>query len=294
MTATGTERVDAAKGALRALERALADTRQRLDERATRALEAPPDPLAAFDFLSLRSPGRDGESVVLFAHGGPLAWSGEMRIDPDTLGNGVSVSFGPFYSTLNVVRSRGARRTVASAVLYAAPPANRLTESVDARLASNEGVASYEFSPATDPRGGPVVLASNGSPVLRALPRLATAGEIRFRRASMLRARGTVALVILVLAFLAYAWRARRGLVERLSAVAVGLVITALVPWNSFSNTSRLFDPAYYFSRLAGPLTANAGALCISSVLLLMAVYAVIRALPDARWPRPYAALAAL
>src|SRR5207253_2647924 len=69
---------------------------------------------------------------------------------------------------------------------------------------------------------------------------------------------------------------------------------TALVPWSSFSNASRVFDPAYYFSRLAGPLTANAGALCISSALLLMAVYAVFRAHPEVRWPRSYAALGAL
>jgi 4-amino-4-deoxy-L-arabinose transferase-like glycosyltransferase len=71
----------------------------------------------------------------------------------------------------------------------------------------------------------------------------------------MLRARGTVALVIFVLAFLAYAWRDRRSLSERIFAIVVALVVTALVPWNSFSNTSRVFDPAYYFSKLAGPLT---------------------------------------
>jgi signal transduction histidine kinase len=110
----------------------------------------------------------------------------------------------------------------------------------------------------------------------------------------MLRARGTVALVIFALAFLVYAWRDRRALASRLFAVAVALGITALVPWNSFSNTSRLFDPAYYFSKLGGPLTASAGALWISSALVLMAVYAVIRARPGARWPRTYAMLGAL
>jgi signal transduction histidine kinase len=110
----------------------------------------------------------------------------------------------------------------------------------------------------------------------------------------MLRARGTVGLVILVLAFLAYAWRDRRSLSERLFAIVVALGIAAIVPWNSFSNTSRLFDPAYYFSKLAGPLTANAAALWISSALILMAVYAVIRAHPGVRWPRIYAAIGVL
>jgi two-component system, NtrC family, nitrogen regulation sensor histidine kinase NtrY len=294
VSSNGTERVDAEEGALRALASELATTRQRLERRATSALDAPGDPERAFGYLSARSPERGYESVVLFDRDHPLAWSGEMRINPDTLTSPVGVEFGPFYTTLNVVKVRGSRRTVTSAVLQAAPPANRLTESVDARLAPAQGVASYELSGPGNARGGPIVLSDNGNPILRALPRLATPDEIGFRRASMLRARGTVALVILVLAFLVYAWRERRALAERLFAIAVALAITALIPWNSFSNASRAFDPAYYFSKLAGPLTANAGALCISSALILLAVYAVIRARPEARWTRLYAALGAV
>jgi signal transduction histidine kinase len=279
---------------VRALERTIAETRQRLDERATTALDAPTDQDGAFAFLSTRSPQRDGESVVLYDHDSPFAWSGKLRIDPDTLRAPVSVTFSPFYTTLNAVAARGDRRAVASAILHAAAPANRLTESIDELLAPAQGVASYEFSPPSEQRGGPVVLAANGKPILRALPRLATPGEVSFRRASMLRARGTIVLVILSLAFLVFAWRERRSLWERMFAIAVALAITALIPWNSFSNTSRLFDPVYYFSKLGGPLTANAAALCISSALILLAVYAVIRAQPEARWPRPYAAIGAL
>jgi two-component system nitrogen regulation sensor histidine kinase NtrY len=290
----GSERIAAAEGAVRALERALTETRERLDERAIRALDAPNDPEGAFAFLSARTPQRDGESVVLFEHDRPFAWSGEMRVDPDTIRSPVSVTFSTFYTSLNVTSTRGNRRAVASAVLHAAPPADGLTESVADRLAPTQGVASYEFSPGVNTRGGPVVLSADGGPILRTLPRLAAADEVSFRRASMLRARGAVALVILALVFLFYAWRERRTLAERLFAVAVALGITALVPWNSFSNTSRLFDPAYYFSKLGGPLTANAGALCISSALILMAVYAVSRAHPMVRWPRPYAAIGAL
>jgi hypothetical protein len=290
----GSERVGAAEGALRALARTLADTRQRLDERATTALDAPADREGAFAFLSRRSPERDEESIVLFEHDRPFAWSGEGRTGPDTLESPLSATFTPFYTTLNVVKKRGTRRAVASAILDAAPPANRLTESVNARVAPRQGVASYVLSPPDSVRGGPVVLSLAGRPILRALPRLATADEINFRRASMLRARGAVALVILVLAFLAYAWRDRRALAERLFAIAVALAIAALIPWNSFSNTSRIFDPAYYFAKLAGPLTANAGALWISCALILLAVYAVIRARRGSRWRRPYAALGAV
>jgi signal transduction histidine kinase len=285
---------NASEGAIRALQRELATTRDRLDERATTALEAPDTPEAAFEFLDTRSPHREGESVVLLDGSRPVAWSGEMRVDPDSAVAPMSVSFSPFYVSLQVARSRGARRAIASAVLDAAPPADRLTESVNSRLSATQAVTSYEFAPGDSASGGDVVLALNGKPILRATPQLAAAGEVRFRQASMLRARGAVALVILVLVFLGYAWRDRHALTERLLALGFALVLAALVPWNSFSNTSRAFDPAYYFSRLAGPLTANAGALCISACLILMAVFAVIRARPDARWPRPAAAVSAL
>jgi two-component system nitrogen regulation sensor histidine kinase NtrY len=288
------ERIGAAEAAVRALARAVSEAIEGLDARATSALDAPADAEEAFAFLATRAPQKDGKSVVLFDHNRPLAWSGEMRIDPDTLTSPISVTFSPFYTTLNVAKIRGNRRAVASAVLHAAPPADRLTQSVGSRLAPEQGVASYEFVPLTDPRGGPIVLSYKGAPVVRVVPQLATSEEVRFRRAATRRARGTVALVIFVLAFLVYAWRDRRALADRLFATAVALGIAALVPWNSFSNTSRLFDPAYYFSRLGGPLTANAGALLISSALVLMAVYAVIRARPDARWPRVYSALGAL
>jgi two-component system nitrogen regulation sensor histidine kinase NtrY len=288
------EQAGAAKAAVGALERAVSDAIQRLDEQATSALGAPADVEGAFAYLAARAPRKEGESVVLFEHNRPLAWSGETRTDPDTLTAPISVTFSPFYITLNVVRARGDRRAVASVVLHAAPPADRLTQALDVQVAGSQGVASYEFSPARDARSGQIMIAYKGGPLVRVLPRLATSEEVRFRRAATLRARGTVALIILSLAFLVYAWRDRRAVRERLFAVAVAFAIAALVPWNSFSNTSRLFDPGYYFSRLGGPLTANAGALCISTALVLMAVYAVIRGLPDARWRRLYAGIGAL
>ena len=290
----GSERVDAGEGATRALERALADARERLEERATSALDAPSDAPGAFAFLATRAPSRQDESVVLLDGTRRLAWSGEMRIDPDSLGAPLSVSFTPFYTTLNVVKQRGGRRAVASAILRAEPPADRLTPSLAARLATSQAVTSYRFSPPDSARDGPVVLFADGKPLLRALPQLATPGEIQFRRAAMLRARGAIVLAILIVAFLVVAWRGRHSLGERLSAVAVVLVVTALVPWSSFSNASRVFDPAYYFSRLGGPLTANAGALCISTSLILMAVFAMIRAQPEAKWHRTIAGVAVI
>ncbi len=285
------DRTGAAEGALRALERALAEAMERLDARATAALDAPPDPNEAFGFLGSRSPEREGESVVLYERERPLAWSGTVRVDTDSIRRPVSVGFSEFYSTLNVVRTRGDRRAVASAVLDAAAPADKLTPSLAKRIASSGEVDSYVLAPGNEAGGGEVVLSSEGTPLLRATARLAPAEEARFRQTSTWRGRVTILLVIGVLVLLAYVWKDRRALPERLFAIGVALAVTALVPWNAFSNTSRLFDPAYYFSRLAGPLTANAAALLISTTLVLMAVYAVLRAWRRARLPRAYGAV---
>ena len=274
-----------------ALERALAEAMERLDARATAALDAPPDPNEAFGFLGSRSPQREGESVVLYERERPLAWSGTVRVDTDSIRRPVSVGFSEFYSTLNVVRTRGDRRAVASAVLDAAAPADKLTPSLAKRVASSGEVDSYVLAPGNEAGGGEVVLSSEGTPLLRATARLAPAEEARFRQTSTWRGRVTILLVIGVLVLLAYVWKDRRALPERLFAIGVALAVTALVPWNAFSNTSRLFDPAYYFSRLAGPLTANAAALLISTTLVLMAVYAVLRAWRRARLPRAYGAV---
>jgi len=286
----GSETLSAAEGAIRALERALDETRSRLAAQASASLDAPTDAQSAFDYLAKRSTVREGEAIVLYRGDQPLAWIGMMRIDPDSIRAPVSVTFTPFYTTLNVVATRGNRRAVATAVLEAFPPADRFTQTLENLLATQQGVTGYDFSPPTNLRGGPIVLTAENRPVVRAIPRLATPEEMRFRRASSFRARGTIALVVLSLVFLFFTWRgSRRQLAPRLFAVAIALVVTALIPWSSFSNTSRLFDPAFYFAKLAGPLTANAAALSISSALILLAVFAAIRAFPHPQWRRRYA-----
>ncbi len=288
------DRSRAADGAIRALERELAEAVERLDTRAIAALDAPRDPTEAFDFLAFRAPQRDGESIVLYDGEHALAWSGAVRVDPDSLRERASVTFSEFYSTLNVARARGARRAVASAVLSAVPPADRLTPSLASRVALSGEVESYALSAGGDASGGPVVLSSNGIPLLRATARLAPGEEVRFRRMATWRGRATSLMVVGMLVLLAFVWKDRRALPERLFAVGVTLTVTALVPWNAFSNTSRLFDPAFYFSRIGGPLTATPAALLISSTLVLMAVYAILRAWRRAQWPRALGAVGAV
>src|SRR6185503_10030954 len=69
------ERAGAAEGAVRALERAVSDEIQRLEEQATTALDAPADVEGAFGYVAARAPRKNGESVVLIDHDRPFAWS---------------------------------------------------------------------------------------------------------------------------------------------------------------------------------------------------------------------------
>ena len=62
--------------------------------------------------------------------------------------------------------------------------------------------------------------------------------------------------------FIIGVWRGTRSLAQRVGgAGASGFACTALVPLNQYSNLTRLFDPAVYFTPKGGPLTGNAGAL---------------------------------
>ncbi len=72
-------------------------------------------------------------------------------------------------------------------------------------------------------------------------------------------------------------WRSTRRLTHRVASLATGLACTALVPLAQYSNLTRLFDPAVYFTPRGGPLTGNAGALFTTSVLVLLGVLAVFR-----------------
>jgi hypothetical protein len=56
------------------------------------------------------------------------------------------------------------------------------------------------------------------------------------------------------------------------------MAAVAVVPWNNFSNFSRAFDPAFFYSALGGPLTRSSGPFAMTSAILVLAVIALIRA----------------
>lgn len=271
------------------LTRDAAAIRARLEEAATAALAAPREPAAAFAALAeLR--GDDPEwGVILYDSAAPVAWSGRLRVPVDTVSAPVSVLWTPFYIALAVTRTSDSRRAVASAVLQALPPADRLATGVAGRVAQKHPIGGFALSPGLGP-GVPLLPAADGTPLLSADPLPLSAQEIRLAGAARWRARVVLAFGVALVVFVVLAARTR-GAAERVIAFGVVIGSLGLIPFNAFSRHSRLFDPSYYFTPAGGPWTANGGVFLLSSIVLALGVIAFIRGRPRVRTRFPAVAV---
>ena len=121
-----------AEGA-RALTKAVTEEHRRLANLAASALRAPREVEAAFEFLKNTSPASES-GVIVFENSQPFAWTGQFRNTPLFTGEGTSVLFTPFYVTLQVAVAAGSRSAIASTLLHAEPPADRVATGLDERL----------------------------------------------------------------------------------------------------------------------------------------------------------------
>ena len=140
-------------GGARLLQQELARTGASLQASAARALDAPASAAGAFRVLQPLAGARAERGVVLYDAGRPLAWSGVVRVPPDTLAPPLSATLTPFYVVLQASATRGARRAVASAIVHAEPPADRLTIPLDRRIATRTRLAGFEFAAPGDSLG---------------------------------------------------------------------------------------------------------------------------------------------
>jgi two-component system nitrogen regulation sensor histidine kinase NtrY len=278
--------------AISAMAAAIRQTHGRLAQIAASALDAPAAPGAAFTHLS-KIPDSPDHGVILLEQGTPLAWAGQLRSPPNPASIGTTVQFDDFYVTLQVAAVKGSRRAIASSVIHADAPADGFAVALDGRIDERSLVESFRFSLAGDSAGGVVVYGSNGAPLLRIDATPLPAGQVRFASAARTRGRGVGLLLLLVFFLGAVAWSDRRRLGHRYFSLAAVATAIALIPWNAFSNFSRAFDPAYFYSRILGPFTASAGAYLFLSALLVLVVIATIRA-RRVRLPRPLAAAGAI
>lgn len=279
------------------LARVLRTAARSLRTRAERALDAPAGTTAAFRHLG--SLVRDGgeQGVVLYRGGVAEAWAGRVRVRPDTTpGRAFAAPANSFYVTLQAAATRGDRRAVATAVVHAEPPADRIADPLDRSIAVRAGVSGFDFAPATEvatDSAGQVRFAPAGEALFVATPRALRQGEARLRAVERGRTRGAPLLALAIVFFVAALWRRPAPLAQRLGALAVPLAAIGLVPLNAFSNASRLVDPSFYFAPFGGPFTGSAAALGLTSAVALLGLLAVLRSrLPlRSRWPAVVAVL---
>ncbi|MFL5581758.1 MAG: ATP-binding protein [Gemmatimonadaceae bacterium] len=265
----------------RAMGAELARTASELRFAAQRAVAAPTDPRAAAAQLAALVGSGEERGVVLYERNAPLAWSGVVRVATDTVRAPLTVIFTPFYLVVAAAAEQGTRRAVATALVHADPPADRLARGLDVRVAQRTGLRGFEFAPA--PPGGVGVppgwlaFAPAGTPLFGVRPMAPVQGEVRLRTVDRARVRGALLLALALVLFLAAAWRRPATLAGRLAALLAPLGAVAIVPLNAYSNASRLFDPSFYYATLGGPFTASVGALGLTSALFLLGLLAVLR-----------------
>ena len=278
----GAERLDVA---LEGIEAALS-------ERARTALDAPSDTVQAFAHLE-RLISEDGpHAIVVYDGGRPLAWAGRGRVRTDSVAGSAGVIFTPFYVTLYAAAERGQRRSVASTLVHAEAPADRLAHAVDEPLAARSGLHGFQFVLPTVRELSESVpyVGRGGDTLFRARALVPAQGEAALLALDRARERGTLLLALAVILFLAASWTRLRTLTWRLVTLAVALACLALVPLGTFSSDTPLFDPAVYSAELGGPFTASVGALALSSAMLLLALLSVLRERVRTSW-RPAAML---
>ena len=262
--------------ALSALQRKVTEATAILELVSAQALDAPADADAAFASLRGLPPGPEF-GVVLYENGAPVAWGGQIKTDPSSAAEGTSVQLTPFYAALDLARRRGPRTAVATVLLHAEAPADRLSAVLFPR-APERGIAeSFTFSPLADTAGGEVIR-SGGRRLFRVDATPLQADVMRFARTARLRGHGILALSGGLILFVLVAWSDRRNIARKAFAILIAAISIAIVPWSNFSNTARVFDPAYFYWRPGAPFTANAGVFLLSGTLLVLGAFALIRA----------------
>ncbi|HEY7568802.1 MAG TPA: ATP-binding protein [Gemmatimonadaceae bacterium] len=234
-------------------------------------------PFSELEQLLRDGAGEAERGMVLYRVGRPWAWAGTVRQPLDSLTQPLGVAASPFYLSIYARADSGNMHAVALQLLHAEPPGDALTRPAEASLASREAFARLEYaSQALDSTWHTVSFEGRPLFAVRAVP--LAADEFRQRRIERARARVAMLLGFGVLLLLGVAWRKPSSLTRRLIAVGISLAVVAIFPLNTLSNRTAVFDPTYFFVPGGGPFTASVGALAISSALVLLVLFPLLRA----------------
>jgi hypothetical protein len=276
--------------ALSALDARVDAVAAELHSAAEQAVRAPADTAGAFAALAAMADATPGLGLVVYADGRPFAWAGRIQVPTDSLSDSLGVARHGLYTGLFAARSERARRAVAIWLLDAAPPADRLADALAAEVARRVGVPRFDFAERANGTHAAEwqAVTADGQVLTWARAAVFTRDAVRLETQQRARLLAAVVLALGLAGFVIGAWRLARRFRWRMVTVGVALACTALVPLNAFSNLSRLFDGGLYYTPIGGALTANAGALLVTGVLVLFALLAAVRRLarnrPRAWW----------
>ncbi len=229
---------------------------------------------------------RGAESgTVLYDSGQLVSRIGQARV-PLALGqSGDAFVQSIFYSALVGRAAQGERVAVATVLLTAAPPADRFARALVRGAVSPEIAASIRLDRPTqsfraspsDPTLKEVVAGDDETALIVVGASAQSIEEARLTGIQQARVRTSIPLSIAAMLVLLVAWRRPARLRERLLTVAGLLVALGIAPIGRLSNVSPLFNAANYFTPVGGPLTANIAALALTALLLLLALFRVLR-----------------
>lgn len=263
-----------------ALAREVEGELETLAEIAAAALDVPPVPDAAFARLATLVPAGGGRAVLVARGPRPYAWSGRLLVALDSLPATTGVVATNFYLVAYAVAKRGADVAVATSVVHAEPPADRLTPSIAARVAEDHEVQGFGYAEPGAARevSGAVSIRVAGTPVLAARAMVPSLDALRARAWERALPRAAAALGVMVLLLLAVAWRRETGLRARFFALTVALLIPVILPFSRLSNVGTIFDPTFFVVPSGWRFTATAASLALTAALLLLALLSVRRA----------------
>src|SRR5687767_5058079 len=145
-----------ARAANEALAREVRATTTALRSAARRAVEVRSSPgvsrAPAFGQLARLAHGPEERGVILFRGDSAVAWAGAIRVLPagaDT-GDAVGIATSAFYLALYATAARGNNRALATALVHAAPPADRLARALSSRVVGGAGISAFAFAPVAD------------------------------------------------------------------------------------------------------------------------------------------------
>jgi signal transduction histidine kinase len=253
---------------------------------ARRGRRLPAEPRAAVGALEHAVGDVDRRAAFVLRGDTLVAWGGTLHADPARLSASSGMVATPFGLTLYVSDDSGGSRTVATSLLHAFAPADRLTRGFAQRMPSDEVTEGFAFGPPDDTlRPGALRYVDAGRAIFTARALVPSVGEVRFRLLERAHVRVGVALLFALLAFLVATARRGSGVISVVGGAAVVLGCLAIVPLSDFSTRSRLFDASVYYLSIGRAYTANAAALALTSGTLLLLVLLAVRRI-GARMPR--------